>query len=162
MTPQVTESYIESTSQQADGTILVVERHVISDGRIVTKTYYAQNESDIQPIMQAMAVKIQADLDAKARITAEAHNYELPLSRRDFIDRYTLAEQGVIQTQYLTFMSNPNYTDEIKGHIAAGKAYFDAGNSVYLSSPLTIAGVQLHEALGWIAPGRANEILGIV
>lgn len=155
----IIESRIKSQSNQQDGTILVVEEHELSDGRIVTQPYYAQTEADIQPILQARASKIQAELDAKARIEAEASNYEIPLTKAEFRDLYTLAEQGAIELQYATYLASENYTTEQKAMIAAGRAYFNDARSVYLSNALTIAGVQLHESLGWIAPGRAAQIL---
>lgn len=162
MGTSIIESRIRSQSAQQDGTVLVVEEHELSDGRIITTPpYYAQSEADIQLTLQARAVKIQTELDVKARIEAEANNYEIPLAKSEFRDRYTPEEQGVVEYQYATYLTNELYTAEQKATIAAGRAYFNDVRGVVLTNPLTIAGVQMHEELGWIAAGRANEILGI-
>jgi hypothetical protein len=157
----VISSIIKSESVQQDGSVLVTEEHTLSNGLIVTVPYQAANPEDIQDILAARAVAIEEDAQRKARIAAEAHNFEMPLHKSEFRDRYLPEEQGAVALFYATYLQNEQLTVEQKAAITAGIDYYKDAGSIYLSHPLTIAAVQMHEQLGLIAAGRAVQILGI-
>jgi len=157
----IVSSIIKSESVQQDGSVLVTEEHALSNGQIVTVPYQAANAEDIQGILAARATKIEEEAQRKERTTAEAHNFEMPLHKSEFRDRYLPEEQGAVSLFYATYLQNEHLTTEQKAAITAGIDYYKDAGSIYLNHPLTIAAVQMHEQLGLIATGRAAQILGI-
>jgi hypothetical protein len=77
------------------------------------------------------------------------------LTRLEFRWRYTLAEQIAID------VATTDHADAtVRATLRVLAASLAEANDIDLTDPRTVQGVQYHEALGLIAPGRAAEILG--
>lgn len=155
----IVSSQIVSQSVQQDGTTLVTERHADHTGRDYTHSYYAQPGADLDAILAQRANNLGAEIDKREYEAAEALNFVIPLKKDEFRNLYTAEEQAAVSLFYETYLTNTNLTDAQKAQIAAGIQYYRDVTSIYLTHPLTIASVQMHETLGLIAPGRAAQIL---
>ena len=77
------------------------------------------------------------------------------LTRLEFRWRYTLAEQIAIN------VATDGHADEtVRATLRVLAASLAEATEIDLTDPRTMQGVQYHETLGLIAPGRAAEILG--
>lgn len=76
------------------------------------------------------------------------------LTRLEFRWRYTLTEQIAIN------VATDSHADEtVRATLRVLAASLAEATEIDLTDPRTMQGVQYHEALGLIAPGRAAEIL---
>lgn len=137
----------------------ITERHTHSDGTTQLHSYITDMTLDIDLTMQLRAQKMNAVIAAREAAEAAANNFEVPLFKSEFRDRFTDAEQAAISEFNATFASNPNLTAEQIASIRAGLDYYNDAGRIYLSNPKTIAFVQMYEALGLIGVGRAAEVL---
>jgi hypothetical protein len=81
------------------------------------------------------------------------------LTKLEFRRKLTDAERPYIDEFNATFESNGLLTVEQKRAIRSGLEDYKVAQEVNLDDPQTQAMVQLYEALGLIAAGRATEIL---
>lgn len=159
MTITVLNSEFVAGITQVDGRVPIVETHTFSDGRVVRFEYLATAEIDSQIVMQARADRIQTELNIREASLLEAANGEAPITKYQFRQRFTASERQVIDAFHFTFESNENLTAGQKAAIRTNLEDFYSSLGVYLNNPTTVAGVELYEALGLIAAGRAAEIL---
>lgn len=78
---------------QADGRVYVRETHTDQDGVPIDVEYLADPGANFQAIMQARAANMSAEIDARLAVEAEARNYKLPLTRLEFLRRFTVQER---------------------------------------------------------------------
>ena len=78
---------------QADGRVYVRETHVDQDGVPIDVEYLADPDANFQSIMDARAANMSAEIDAKLAVEAEARNFKLPLTRLEFLRRFTVQER---------------------------------------------------------------------
>jgi len=144
---------------QADGRVFVTERHLLSDGRTVEFEYLADDTINRDAVMTARATRIAAQIAARDAANGIAAEGSAPLTKYQFRQLFTYPERIAIDAFNLSFESNAQLTAEQKAAIRTNLADFAASSAVHLSNPQTMAGVQMYEALGLIAPGRAAEII---
>lgn len=137
----------------------ITEQHTHSDGTTQLHSYITDMSLDVDLAMALRAQKMNAVIAAREAAEAEANNFEVPLFKSEFRDRFTDAEQAAISEFNATFASNPNLTAEQIASIRAGLDYYNDAGRIYLSNPKTIAFVQMYEALGLMGAGRAAEVL---
>ena len=143
-----------------DGTTRsITEQHTHSDGTTQLHSYITDMSLDVELAMQLRVQKMNAVIAAREAAEAEANNFEVPMFKAEFRDRFTDVEQVAISEFNATFTSNPNLTAEQIASIRSGLDYYNDAGRVYLSNPKTIAFVQMYEALGLIGTGRAAEVL---
>lgn len=96
----ITSSQIVTATVQADGTRSVHERHTDSTGRSYDIQYFAAPGLDIDAVRALRAANINAELASKAAAEAEAANFTLPITRREFLSRFTVQERiGIRQAR---------------------------------------------------------------
>lgn len=106
------------------------------------------------------AANIGAAVDAKEAARQEAENFTLGLTKLEFRNLFTYSERLAIDAFNAGFEAHPGLTTEQKSMIRTSLEDFRVAENVVLTNAATIAGVQLYESLGLIAPGRSAEILG--
>lgn len=145
-----------NSTYQADppdelGRYQVVERHYDADGREVTMVVYTCEPGwNPDEIMAERAIKINDELLRRAQQTAEANNFAIPWSHRDFWQRVSADEY--VACKILT------ETDAIAAYWW-GLIHTDG--PIYPGNALLVQGLGYFEAMGKLAPGRANEIAGV-
>jgi len=144
---------------QLDGRFDVTERHTYDDGATQDINYLAAADLDLQFIANQRAANINAAIQAKEAALAIATNFEVPLHKAEFRDLFTVPERENIDEFNATYLDNPNLTTEQKRSIRSGLAYYADAKRVYLSDAQIIATVNMYEALGLIAVGRATVVL---
>ena len=159
MAVTVTESSFETGAAQGDGAVPVTERHLLSDGRSVSFEYLAPSGVDPAVVMAARAVRVAAEVTAREEALLIAGQGEIPLTKFQFRQRFTYAERVAVDAFNAGFEAHAVLTAEQKAAIRTNLADFNASGAVFLTNPSTVAGVQLYESLGLIAPGRAAGIL---
>lgn len=157
-TMKIVNSTHTESNAQADGRVLVTERHVFADGRMQTFTYLAGVDMDPALVMSLRAARLESEDDARELAQAEALRGKLLLTHLDFRRRFTLAERRAIDRLRATFESG-GWTDEQKDCIRTLFADMDAAMGIDLVDVDTIAGVQFFAVLGLITADRAVEIL---
>lgn len=158
MTTVTQSTYTIGPSQQ-DGRNFVVEQHVLSDGRTVLFEYLADQGIDPSAIMSMRAARVQEEIQANEAAVGVASSGTVPWTKFQFRQRFSYAEQLAIDEFNATFETNSLLTPEQKRQIRTGLKNLEASGSVFRDNPATVAGLQLYEALGLIASGRAAEIL---
>jgi hypothetical protein len=146
--PILTSQIITATEQQ-DGSRSVHERHTDHNGKSYDVVYFAPVGMDIDLVLASRAAKMGAEIDAKQAAEAESANYTLPLTKKQFLDLFTVTEYATIKAAAAANATLDYYWQKLM-----------VAESVYLSDPQTIGGINLLEQAGLIAPGRAAEILG--
>lgn len=163
----ITSSYKLGTPQ-IDGRTPVVETHVsdLQPDRIVRKEYLAhldlQHPEYVNPdeVMQLRAARLASEESATGRAAALAASGSFGLNKYEFRQLFTAAERpaidAFIEGGYLT---NPALTEAQKTQVGDGVRSYNATPFVELNNPDTVTMVNLFEAIGLIATGRAAEIL---
>lgn len=156
---RVVNSEILEAIPQQDGRISVTERHTYDDGGLYLYPYFAQSDWDLQAVADQRAAAMNAEFARKEAQAAEAMNFEIPLTKTEFRDRFTTTEQIAIDNFNATYQANPGLTAEQKAAILSALEHYRDTTRVYLGLQKTIDIVSLWEALGLIANGRAAEVL---
>ena len=156
---QIISSTIHEAIDQGNGTVSVTEKHVYDDGAIYLHPYIAQSSWNLQEVADQRAANMNAAFATKAAQFAEAMNFEIPLTKTEFRDRFTTAEQIAIDNFNATYQSNPALTSEQKAAILSSLEHWKDTTKVYLGLQKTIDIVNLYESLGLIAAGRATQVL---
>lgn len=156
----IVSSQIADISDEGNGLIHVVERHLDHNGREYMINYDAVADFDTAAVLAMRAENLGAEIDRREAERQEALNFSIPLAKDEFRSLYTAEEQAAVSYFYATYLQNPNLSDELKAQITAGIDYYKDVKNVHLNHPLTIAAVNMHETLGLIGTGRAAEILG--
>jgi len=156
---RITSSEITEAIQQQDGRISVTEKHTYSDGGLYLYPYFAQPDWDLQEVANQRAFNINAEFTRKELQAAEAMNFEIPLTKTEFRERFTTAEQIAIDNFNASYQSNSVLTTEQKAAILSALEHYKDTTRIYLSLQKTIDMVTMYESLGIIATGRAAEVL---
>lgn len=159
MAVTITNSTTTDGAVQQDGRIRTRETHLLSDGRDFVFEYDRAVGVDANTVMALRAARINAEMAAREAAEIEANSGEIPLTKYQFRQRFTSAERMAIDGFNSTFETNGALTTEQKASIRTALEDLAASQAVYLTNASTIAGVQMYEALGLIAVGRAAEIL---
>lgn len=90
-------SELVSDSPQVDGRRRVNELHVSDAGEQFTFSYLADSSHDSEATLAARAAEISGQLAVKAAALAEVVGTVLPLSRLEFLSRFTVQERITIR-----------------------------------------------------------------
>lgn len=144
--PTVVASTWSEGPAQADGRRYVTERHSTDDGQVLAFEWLGSQ--DPGPVVAARAEALNAEFAAKAAADALIAGTALPLTRLEFLSRFTVAERVAIRSAAKT--------DAI---IEDFLAMLEAAQSVIPSHPDTVAGVGYLVQSGLLLPARAAEVL---
>lgn len=144
---------------QTDGRRYVRETHTLDDGKTVDFDYLADDTIDPSTVLAARAARLNAEIAAQDSALLIANNGALPLTKLQFRRLFTSAEQKAIDRFNVQFESHPGLSEDQKDEIRSGLQNYKAAQDVNLGDLATVAAVQMYEALGLIALGRALEIL---
>lgn len=156
----ITESTILSSVAQVDGRSYIVELHTDHEGKTYKVEYLADVGLDINKVMLARAVSMGAAIDLKAAARAEANNFKLPMYKYEFRQLFTQDEKEACDAFNRSFESNENLNDIQKAKIRSGLEDYAAAEMISLSNPFVLGMLSLYEAIGLLATGRAQEIIG--
>jgi hypothetical protein len=155
----VVNSSFTEADVQADGSVPITEIHDISDGRVFTFNYNADELTDHQVVLTLRSQRINNELAIREASAQQALNGAIPITKLEFRRRFTFEERMSIDEFNVTYMNNGLLTDEQKKTIRTNLEDYNKATDIVLSDPSTIAGVVMYEQLGLIAQGRAEEIL---
>lgn len=164
MTTVAESTYILGPAQ-ADGRILVTERHALDDGRALTFEYLADETVSPDLVLEARAARIATELAVRAASVAIASAGGIPYTHREFRKRLTLSEQVILDNFDVAEFAavTPKIqalTVEQRASVRTALATYREAMDIRLDDPDTIALVTMFEAYGlWDSPGRAAEIL---
>lgn len=147
----IVSSTILSAVPQADGRISVQEQHIDQNGKTYDVVYLADPAMDINAVLDARAVNIGKEIDARAAVEAEAQNYEIPMTERQFLGRFTVAERVAIRQAAATDPVIADFLD-----------FLSKPGGVYRKPPLgsnTVAGLNYVVSVGLLQASRIPEIL---
>lgn len=139
-------SVIQSKSQQANGSFLVVENHTADNGEQFVHTYFIDSDSLIDDICTQRGLNIQKELDNRALILAESTNFEIPLTPVEIMRRLTPQEWHLFQSS-------------IDLTVAYFREVFNKTTQIYRNDPLTQAGFKALVDVGVLTTERVSEVL---
>lgn len=146
----IVSSALLTDTLQADGSRSVLERHTDHHGKTYEVQYFCAPGLDPQTVLTSRARAMGAEIDAREAAEAEANNFEVPLTRKQFLDRFSAAEYAGIKAAVEINATLDFYWQKLM-----------VAESVYLTNAETVAGVNLLEQAGLIAAGRAAQILRV-
>lgn len=94
----ITLSGFKGKTTQADGSFNVVERHLDSDGKVYEFSYNADASTNLDLVLASRAKRINSALADKATAESVAFHGELPISKLDFLARFTSDERIAVRT----------------------------------------------------------------
>lgn len=144
----IVSSQIVSSSVQVDGRSLVKERHIDHHGVTHEKEYLADVGLDVEAVLTARAVNLGAALDMRGLVEAEAVNFEVPLTRIQYVRRFTSAERKAIAATAKTNDDVAEFWNML--------SWADGG--IHISAPEVQSALQMFEQAGLIGAGRAAII----
>lgn len=144
----ITSSQIVSTRPQADGRSYVTERHAVSNGTEVVVEYLADANLDLDAVMVARTARIQADLQSREAIELAAASYEIPMTEREFMRRFTVQERIAIRSAAATDNVIVDFLDLLA-----------KPGGIYRSSQSTHDGLNYLVSMSLITAARKAEIL---
>jgi len=153
--PIITSQIIQALPQ-ADGRSYITERHTDHTGATHDHEYLADVGLDTDLVMRLRAERLGAAIDAREAAEAAAQNFVLPVTKYTFRQRFTEAERIACDAFNATYEQNPALTDAQRAMIRSGLEDFSAASAILPSIAMPM--LNLYEALGLIAPGRAAEI----
>lgn len=156
---RIISSEVTEAIPQQDGRVSVTERHLYDDGGLYLYPYFAQSDWDLQEVANQRAFNMNAEFSRKELQAAEAMNFELPLTKTEFRERFTTAEQIAIDNFNASYQSNSVLTTEQKAAILSALEHYKDTTRIYLGLQKTIDMVTMYESLGIIASDRASEVL---
>jgi cell division inhibitor SulA len=130
---------------QADGRWFVSETHSLPDGQAYTYEWLSDGSLNPQLVMEERAVVIAATLAAREAARAAVVGTSVPLTRFEFLDRFTTAERVGIREAAKT---NPVVEDFMEMMKLSGNV------SLVLARP----GLQYLAAIGKLTAPRAAAI----
>lgn len=147
--PIINSTY-QADAPDAMGRYQVVERHIDHIGKEHMVTYTCEPTWSPEEIMTARAMKLGTEIDRREAQDAEANNFQVPWTHREFWQRVTPEEFA----DCLEFSK----TDSVA-------AYFwevmHTDGPIYPGNALLVQGLTYFEQAGKLAAGRANEIAGV-
>lgn len=145
--PIITSSY-NLEEPQIDGRSYCNEIHVDHTGLEHKIKYLADAGLDVNAVMQQRAIALGAAIDMRERVIAESVNFEIPLSQREFLDRFTVQERISVRQGAKT---DPVIEDLLD--------YLNGGSVVYRNNPATGSGLDYLISVGILIATRKVEIL---
>lgn len=133
----------------------VSELHTDHNGKTYSFVYTCDG-LDPYIVLAARAVNLSAEIDAKEAAEIEARNFTIPLTKYQFRQRFTQEERMACDGFNVAFESQPALTVEQKAFIRTGLEDFKAAEAVEPVKAMPL--LQMYEALGLLAQGRAAEI----
>lgn len=106
----VSSTYLAGPVQE-DGRQVIIERHTEADGRMFAYEYLWDGAIPVQSILEERAASINATLAARAAAMAAVAGTSTPLTRYEFLSRFTTAERVGIRDAAKT---NPIIEDFMK------------------------------------------------
>lgn len=156
---QIVSSEIVHQSE-ANGVVFVTEKHTFADGDTHLYSYQTASGADTQLAMDLRRQNMNAAILAKEQAEAEAANFEIPITKREFRDKFSQSEQEAIDEFNATYQSSPNLTAQQKRTMQTALARHSEIDKIYMSAPTTIAVVNLFQQLGILSAERAAQVLG--
>lgn len=144
----ITASQIVSTKPQVDGRAYVTERHTVSNGTDVSVEYLADVGLDVNAVMAARASRIQAELQAREAVELAATPFEIPMTEREFMRRFTVQERIAIRNLAKTDDVTVDFLDILS-----------KSGGVYRGSQSTRDGLDYLVSKALITTARKAEIL---
>lgn len=120
----------------------------MSNGTEVSVEYLADAGLDVTAVMTARAAKIQAELQAREAVELAATAYEIPMTEREFMRRFTVQERIAIR--------NASKTDDV---IVDFLDILSKAGGVYRGSQSTLDGLDYLVSKALITTTRKAEIL---
>lgn len=159
MTQIVQSTWTEGAMQQ-DGRRYITERHVDDLGRPLVFEYLGTDDMDRNAVMQARAMRLNADFAARDAEAAEAARGRIPWSKLEFRDQLGSQTEAGMDAFFASFESHPALSTEQKAMIRTGWARYREAH--YIERPLrpevlTLLG--LFKALGLITQERIDAIV---
>lgn len=127
----------------------VKERHTDHNGKTYDVDYQCEPTTDPNMVLAMRAERLGAEIDARELAISQAQNFALPVSRLEFLKRFTNTEYATITAARAVNAGLDFYWQKLM-----------ASDCVYLADAETVGGVNLLEQAGLIGAGRAAEILG--
>lgn len=112
-----------------------------------TAEYLASPGFDVEAVLLARAVNLGTAIDMREAVEAEASNFEVPLTRIQYVRRFTSAERKAIAAAAKT-----------NDDVAEFWNMLGWADGVHLSAPEVQSALAMFEAAGLIGAGRAAEI----
>lgn len=141
----IVSSVISGESLQGDGRSYVTEQHTDSDGNVYTFESLLSADVDRAALLAARAAILNAQLSAKAEIAAAIAGTGLPLTKLEFLSRFTVAERIAIRSS----------TDPV---VADFMSMLDMAQNIQTTHPDTVAGLGYLVSVGLLTAARAAVI----
>ncbi len=115
----VISSQIVSTSVQVDGRSLVKELHIDHTGKPYEVEYLAEAGLDVADVLALRGENIGAGIDARDAAIAEAANFRVPITKIQYIRRFTSEERQAIDAaaqanaSVREFMNMLNWAEDV-------------------------------------------------
>lgn len=132
---------------QADGRIYVDEIHTNDDGEQYTFSYLAEPNHDFQTTLHTRAARLNEQLVRRAAAIAQGSQATLPLSKLDFLSRFTPQERIAVRQASKT---DPIVEDFL--------AMLDVAGNVVPTHPTTQQGLGYLVSQGLLTAERASTI----
>ena len=153
----VSSTYTES-APQADGRRYVRERHTDDAGRVYD--YEWLGSQDAQPVVDARAAVLTAQLQARADAEAAVAGTLLPLTKLQFRELFTSGERMGIDALNAGFEAHPALTTEQKAAIRTGLEDYRMAENIRRPFDARVQQMLgMYVALGLLTADRAAEIV---
>lgn len=161
MTQIVESTYSQDAHEQVGGGRYTTERHVDNLGRPLTfGPYLCAANMDPQAIMQARAVRLNADFATRDAEAAEVAQGRIPWSKLEFRDQLGAETEVGMDAFFAGFENHPALTTEQKAVIRTG--YNRYREAHYIERPLkaeVLSLLGLLQQLGLITQERIDSIV---
>lgn len=160
MTNIVESTYTQDAHEQLGGGRYTYERHVDDLGRPLTYgPYLCADSMNPELIMQARAVRLNAEFAARDAEASEAAQGRIPWSKLEFRDQLGSATEAAMDYFFATFESNEDLSAEQKAVIRTGWNRYKEAH--YIERPLrseVLSLLGLFKLLGMITQAKIDEI----
>lgn len=161
MTQIVESTYTQDAHEQVGGGRYTTERHTDNLGRPLSfGPYLCAEGMDPQAIMQARAVRLNADFALREAEATESANGRIPWSKLDFRDQLGQQTEVAMDAFFAGFEAHPALTTEQKAVIRTG--YNRYREAHYIERPLkpeVLSLLGLLQQLGLITQERIDSIV---
>lgn len=160
MTNIVESTYTQDAHEQVGGGRYTYERHVDNLGRPLSfGPYLCADNMNPESVMQARAVRLNAEFAARDAAASEAAQGRIPWSKLEFRDQLGKATEASMDYFFATFESNEALSAEQKAMIRTGWARYKEAH--YIERPLrpeVLSLLGLFMALGMVTQAQIDEI----
>lgn len=144
----ITLSEFRDKTTQADGSVNVVERHMDSDGKVYEFSYNAGASLNLDLVLANRAERINAELAEKANAESVALQGELPISKLEFLARFTSDERIAVRAAAKTDGVIEDFMELLK-----------ITDVIHLNHPMAQQGLAYLVSIGILTAERA-ELIG--